>query len=86
MTAARIVLDAGTKGSRIDPDIYGHFAEHLGRCVHEGVWVGEKSRIPNVRGIRKGVIAVRVYDGKRGGGMKSGLGTIEFDYWPPVGR
>ena len=57
MATARIVLDAGTKGPVINPNIYGHFAEHLGRCVYEGLWVGEKSRIPNVRGIRKDVVA-----------------------------
>ncbi|MEK7474733.1 MAG: alpha-N-arabinofuranosidase [Candidatus Coatesbacteria bacterium] len=57
MTTARIVIDAGAKGPVISPNIYGHFAEHLGRCVYEGLWVGEKSRIPNVRGIRKDVVA-----------------------------
>jgi alpha-N-arabinofuranosidase len=40
----------------IEPEIYGHFAEHLGRCVYEGFWVGEDSNIPNVRGIRKDVV------------------------------
>jgi alpha-N-arabinofuranosidase len=41
---------------RIAPEIYGHFAEHLGRCVYEGFWVGEDSDIPNVRGIRTDVV------------------------------
>ncbi|MHC4117712.1 MAG: alpha-N-arabinofuranosidase [Planctomycetota bacterium] len=41
---------------RIAPEIYGHFAEHLGRCVYEGFWVGEDSDVPNVRGIRKDVV------------------------------
>ncbi|MGA4643189.1 alpha-N-arabinofuranosidase [Limisphaera sp. 4302-co] len=36
--------------------IYGHFAEHLGRCIYEGIWVGEDSPIPNTRGIRKDVV------------------------------
>lgn len=40
----------------IAPEIYGHFAEHLGRCVYEGFWVGEDSDIPNVRGIRTDVV------------------------------
>ncbi len=40
----------------ISPEIYGHFAEHLGRCVYEGFWVGEDSAIPNVRGIRTDVV------------------------------
>lgn len=41
---------------KIAPEIYGHFAEHLGRCIYEGFWVGENSDIPNVRGIRKDVV------------------------------
>lgn len=43
--------------SRIDPCIYGHFAEHLGHCVDGGLWVGTDSPIPNVRGIRSDVVA-----------------------------
>ncbi len=42
---------------RIRPEIYGHFAEHLGRCIDEGVWVGERSKIPNHKGVRKDVAA-----------------------------
>jgi len=42
---------------KISPMIYGHFIEHLGRCVYEGIWVGEKSKIPNTRGIRKDTVA-----------------------------
>jgi alpha-N-arabinofuranosidase len=48
-------------GSRISPNIYGHFAEHLGRCIYEGIWVGEDSPIPNTRGIRKDVVAALKY-------------------------
>lgn len=40
----------------IAPEIYGHFAEHLGRCIYEGFWVGEESDIPNIRGIRTDVV------------------------------
>jgi len=40
----------------IDPNIYGHFAEHLGRCIYPGIWVGEDSKIPNVHGLRKEVV------------------------------
>jgi alpha-N-arabinofuranosidase len=43
-------------GALIDPDIYGHFSEHLGRCIDEGLWVGEDSNIANVRGIRCDVV------------------------------
>jgi alpha-N-arabinofuranosidase len=37
----------------IQPEIYGHFLEHLGGVIYDGVWVGEKSKIANVHGIRK---------------------------------
>jgi alpha-N-arabinofuranosidase len=40
----------------INPNIYGHFIEHLGRCIYPGIWVGEGSRIPHVQGLRKDVI------------------------------
>lgn len=40
----------------ISPDIYGHFTEHLGGCIYDGVWVGERSKIPNEGGIRKQLI------------------------------
>src|SRR5690348_349837 len=37
----------------IAPEIYGHFTEHLGGVIYDGVWVGENSKVPNVGGIRK---------------------------------
>ncbi len=40
----------------ISKHIYGHFTEHLGRCIYEGIWVGEDSHIPNTRGIRNDVV------------------------------
>jgi alpha-N-arabinofuranosidase len=52
----RIVVQADGGEHIINKNIYGHFSEHLGRCIYEGFWVGEKSRIPNTRGIRKDVV------------------------------
>jgi alpha-L-arabinofuranosidase len=40
----------------IPPEIYGHFVEHLGGVVYDGIWVGEHSKIPNVGGIRKALL------------------------------
>ena len=40
----------------IAPEIYGHFSEHLGRCIYEGLYVGEDSDIPNVNGMRTDVV------------------------------
>ena len=45
-------VDAGT----ISRHIYGHFAEHLGRCIYDGLFVGQSSPIPNTRGIRNDVV------------------------------
>ena len=52
----RITIHADQGEHTINKNIYGHFSEHLGRCVYEGYWVGEDSTIPNVRGIRKDVV------------------------------
>ena len=40
----------------ISPNIYGHFAEHLGGVIYDGIWVGPNSKVPNVDGIRKDLI------------------------------
>ena len=40
----------------INPDIYGHFVEHLGGVVYDGIWVGENSRVPNTGGIRTALV------------------------------
>ena len=37
----------------INPDIYGHFSEHIGGVFYDGLWVGEDSDIPNIKGFRK---------------------------------
>lgn len=41
----------------ISKHIYGHFAEHLGRCIYDGFYVGESSPIPNTEGVRNDIIA-----------------------------
>ncbi len=40
----------------ISPNIYGHFAENLGGVLYDGMWVGEKSRVANIGGLRKELI------------------------------
>lgn len=49
-------LDATQARYRISRYIYGHFTEHLGRCIYGGIWVGENSTIPNKNGIRTDVV------------------------------
>jgi alpha-L-arabinofuranosidase len=53
----RVSVDANGAGTKIDRHIFGQFAEHLGRGIYEGVWVGPGSPIPNTRGIRNDVVA-----------------------------
>jgi alpha-N-arabinofuranosidase len=53
---ASIVINADLGTEVISRHIYGHFSEHLGRCIYGGYWVGEESGIPNTRGIRNDVV------------------------------
>jgi alpha-L-arabinofuranosidase len=53
----RIVVQAQDPQTVISKHIYGHFAEHLGRCIYGGFYVGENNtKIPNEQGVRKDVI------------------------------
>ena len=52
----KYLINPNQKISKINKDIYGTFSEHLGRCIYEGVFVGEDSPIPNVNGMRKDVV------------------------------
>jgi len=52
-----VTIDTEHPGARIEPAIYGQFAEHLGRGIYEGIWVGEGSAIPNTDGYRNDVLA-----------------------------
>ena len=52
----RYIVRPDMKFSRISPEIYGNFAEHLGRCIYGGLYVGENSDIPNVNGMRTDVV------------------------------
>ena len=49
----KFVINPNVKKSKIHKEIYGHFSEHLGRCIYEGMYVGEDSPIPNVNGMQK---------------------------------
>ena len=53
----KLIINADLGKQKISRHIYGHFAEHLGRCIYEGLWVGEQSPIPNTRGFRNDVVA-----------------------------
>jgi alpha-N-arabinofuranosidase len=53
---SQVVVHADKPGPVYDRRIFTQFAEHLGTGIYGGLWVGEKSKIPNVRGFRKDVI------------------------------
>jgi alpha-N-arabinofuranosidase len=54
--ATKLIIHTDQGTGVISRHIYGHFSEHLGRCIYGGYWVGEGSGIPNTRGIRNDVV------------------------------
>ena len=46
-----ITIKSNTKNPIINKHIYGHFAEHLGRSIYGGFYVGDSSKIPNTFGV-----------------------------------
>lgn len=56
MSNNQLTINSDQTLSQIDRQIYAHFSEHLGRCIYEGIWVGEDSPIPNTKGIRNDVL------------------------------
>jgi alpha-N-arabinofuranosidase len=86
--ASTLIINADSGKVRISKYIYGHFTEHLGRCIYGGIWVGKNSPIPNTRGIRNDVLdalkAIRVPVVRWPGGCfadtyhwKDGIGAAE---------
>ena len=55
-TDSRVEVLVGEEIGTINRDIYGHFAEHLGGVIYDGIWVGEDSRVPNTGGIRTALV------------------------------
>lgn len=56
-STATVTIRPNVSHGTIRPELYGHFAEHLGRCIYEGIWVGTDSSIPHEDGIRKDTVA-----------------------------
>jgi alpha-N-arabinofuranosidase len=53
----QLVLNADLGKDKINKHIYGHFSEHLGRCIYGGFYVGENNaRIPHTNGVRNDVV------------------------------
>lgn len=53
---AKLYVNPKHQLGHINPEIQGHFSEHLGRCIYEGLYVGENSDIPNTNGMRNDVV------------------------------
>ena len=51
-----LIVQADQGTVTISRHIYGHFAEHLGRGIYGGFWVGEDATVPHVGGVRADVI------------------------------
>jgi len=56
-SANTLIVNADSGKATISKYIYGHFSEHLGRCIYGGIWVGKNSPIPNTHGFRNDVLA-----------------------------
>ena len=52
-----IFINTNRSLGTIDPNIYGQFSEHLGRCIYQGIYVGQASDIPNTNGMRNDVVS-----------------------------
>lgn len=52
----KLFINPKNRKGHINPEIQGHFSEHLGRCIYEGIYVGENSDIPNTNGMRNDVV------------------------------
>lgn len=57
MTDATLTVRANDPIGTISPRLYGHFAEHLGRCCYDGIWVGrDHTTVPTDHGFRRDVV------------------------------
>ena len=56
MATAAIKVKTDQVIGTINPNIYGHFTEHIGGVIYDGIWVGRDSDVPNVDGIRKELV------------------------------
>ena len=57
MAQSTVLIQTDSAKQIINKNIYGHFAEHLGRCIYGGFYVGDTSKIPNTNGVRNDVVA-----------------------------
>lgn len=53
---AKLYVNPKHQKGHLNPELQGHFSEHLGRCIYEGIYVGENSTIPNTNGMRNDIV------------------------------
>ena len=53
----KLYINPANKKGHINPELQGHFSEHLGRCIYEGLFVGDDKNIPNTNGMRNDVVS-----------------------------
>lgn len=56
MNEKKIYLIYPQEKGVIAPEIYGHFTEHIGGVFYDGLWVGNNSNVPNIKGFRSDII------------------------------
>ncbi|MET0392657.1 MAG: alpha-L-arabinofuranosidase C-terminal domain-containing protein [Chitinophagaceae bacterium] len=52
----KVMVNGGNPSVTISRHIYGHFAEHLGRCIYDGFWVSDTSSVPRKDRIRLDIV------------------------------
>ncbi len=55
-SSVALVVDGSAPGSKINRHIYGHFSEHLGRCIYDGYWVDPSMPVPKQDRIRLDIV------------------------------
>jgi alpha-L-arabinofuranosidase len=55
-TTAKLYINGNEPRLTISKHIYGHFSEHLGRCIYDGFWVSDTSTLPRNDRIRLDVV------------------------------
>lgn len=55
-TETRLLVDGITPSNTISRHIYGHFSEHLGRCIYDGFWVSDTLQVEKKGRIRLDIV------------------------------
>ena len=55
-TPVNVMIDGLSKSNTISRHIYGHFSEHLGRCIYDGFWVSDTLNVVKKDRIRLDIV------------------------------